>query len=306
MGTPTFACPTLETLLARPDPVVAVVSQPDRPRGRGLEVVPTDTKRLALAHGVPVLQPAKIRTREFADALRALRPSLAVVAAFGRILPREILELPEHGSINVHASLLPRHRGAAPIEWAIMEGDAETGVSIMRMTEELDAGDVLLARAVPIDASTTRGTLAPRLAALGAELIGEAIDGLKAGRLRATPQPAEGVTYAPRIEREHLRLDWSAPAVRLERVVRAFAPAPGAFTTLGGRQLKVHRATLATDAATGRPGDVVSAGPAGIVVATGDGALALLEVQLEGRRRLEAGAFLAGHPVAVGTCLGDA
>lgn len=305
MGTPAFACPILDALVRRPDPVVAVVCRPDRARGRGLDVEPPETKRLALAHGIPVLQPAKMRDPGFMDALRALRPTLAVVAAFGRILPREILDLPERGSINVHASLLPRHRGAAPIEWAILEGDAETGVSIMRMTEELDAGDVLLARAVPIDRTTTRGTLAPRLAALGAELIDEAIDGLKAGRLEATPQPREGVTYAPRIEREHTRLDWTLPAARLERTIRAFAPSPGAFTTLGGHQLKVHRAAVVADAPPGPAGTVVAATPDGVVVRAGDGALALLEVQLEGRRRLGARAFLAGRPVPVGTCLGD-
>lgn len=304
MGTPAFACPTLGALLRRADPVVAVVCQPDRPRGRGLDVVPPDTKRLALAHGVPVLQPTRMRDPAFAQALRALRPTLSVVAAYGRILPREILDLPSEGSINVHASLLPRHRGAAPIEWAIIEGDARTGVSIMRMTEELDAGDVLLARAVPIDETTTRGTLAPRLAALGAELIGEAIDGLEAGTLRATPQPAAGVTYAPRIEARHRRLDWTLPATRLERTVRAFAPAPGAFTTLGGRQLKVSRAAVVATTTPAPPGTVVAAGAGGIVVGAGEGALALLEVQLEGRRRMDARAFLAGQAVSVGTCLG--
>lgn len=306
MGTPAFACPTLEALLARPDPVVAVVCQPDRPRGRGLDVTAPETKRIALAHGIPVLQPTRMRDPAFVEALRALAPTLAVVAAFGRILTRELLELPERGAINVHASLLPRHRGAAPIEWAIIEGDRETGVSIMRMTEELDAGDVLLARAVPIDATTTRGTLAPLLAALGATLIGEAIDGLRAGRLTGVPQPASGMTYAPRIERHHMQLDWRLDAARLERTVRAFAPAPGAFTTLGGRQLKVHRAAVVAGAPPGPAGTVVATTPEALVVRAGEDALALLEVQLEGRRRLSAAAFLAGQPVPVGTCLGGA
>lgn len=306
MGTPAFACPILEALLARADPVVALVCQPDRPRGRGLDVVAPETKRIAAARGIPVLQPTRMRDPAFEATLRDLRPSLAVVAAFGRLLPRAILDLPEHGSINVHASLLPRHRGAAPIEWAIIEGDTETGVSIMRMTEELDAGDVLLTRRVPIDATTTRGTLAAALAAAGADLIGDAIDRLKAGRLPPTPQPETGVTYAPRIEREHLTLDWRLPAARLERTVRAFAPSPGAVTTLGGRQLKVHRAAIVADAPPAAPGTVVATGDAGIVVRAGEDALALLEVQLEGRRRMDTRAFLAGHPVPVGTCLGDA
>jgi len=306
MGTPLFACPILEALLARPDPVVGVVCQPDRPRGRGLAVDPPETKRLALAHGIAVLQPTKMTAPDFEAALRALDPTLTVVAAFGRILPRTILDLPAHGSINVHASLLPRHRGAAPIEWAILEGDAETGVCIMEMTEELDAGDVLLCRAIPITAETTRGTLAPALAALGAELIGEAIDGLKAGTLRATPQPEDAVTYAPRIERAHRRLEWTRPATELDRVVRAFAPRPGAFTTLGGKQLKVSRASVVAGAPAGDPGRVVRAGADGVVVRAGEGALALHELQLEGRRRLEAGAFLAGQTIALGTCLGEA
>jgi methionyl-tRNA formyltransferase len=305
MGTPAFACPTLETLLRRPEPVVGVVCQPDRPRGRGLGVTAPETKRVAETHGIPVLQPTRVREPAFADALRALAPTVTVVAAFGRILPRAILDLPARGSLNVHASLLPRHRGAAPIEWAIIEGDVETGVSIVRMAEELDAGDVLLQRAIPIGPETTRGTLAPALAALGAELIGEALDRVFAGTAVATPQATGGVTYAPRIEREHMRLDWSEPAARLERVVRAFAPTPGAFTTLNGRQLKVHRAAVIHEAPAAAPGTVVAASGDGIVVRAGEEALALHEVQLEGRRRMDAAAFLAGRPIAVGSCLGE-
>jgi methionyl-tRNA formyltransferase len=303
MGTPRFAGTILEALLARPDPVVGVVCQPDRPRGRGLAVEPQEVKTLALAHGLAVLQPERVRDPSFLDALRALAPDLVVVAAYGRILPRTILDLPPQGCINVHASILPRHRGAAPIAHAIMAGDQVTGVSIMVMTEEMDAGDVLLVREIAVRPDDTTATLTDRLALLGGEAIGAAIDGLKTGALRRMPQPADGITLAPRIEREHARLAWTRPAVELERLVRAMQPAPAAFTTLDGKVLKVHRAAIASAGETGTPGTVVAAGPGGIDVATGAGSLRLLEIQLEGKRRLDAAAFLAGHRVPPGTCL---
>jgi len=306
MGTPAFACPILEHLLARPDPVVAVVSQPDRPRGRGLALVAPETKRLALAHGVPVLQPERVRDAVFQEQLRRLAPDLIVVAAYGKILPRPVLDIPPHGAINVHASLLPRHRGAAPVQWAILAGDRVTGVTIMVMNEEMDAGDVLFERETPIADDDTAGTLGDRLAHLGAAALAEAIDGLEKGTLRPRPQPTEGITFAPRIEREQGRLDWQRPAEELARVVRAFAPAPSAFTTFGGRVLKVHRAVPEPGPAVAPPATVIEAGPGGILVMTGAGRLRLLEVQLEGRRRLAAADFLAGHPVPPGTCLGAA
>jgi methionyl-tRNA formyltransferase len=303
MGTPAFACPILEALLARPDPVVGVVCRPDRPRGRGLTLTAPEVKRLALAHGLPVLQPERVREPAFGEALRVLAPDAIVVAAYGRILPRTILDLPPRGCINVHASLLPRHRGAAPIAWAILAGDTVTGVTIMAMNEEMDAGDVLLRRETPIGPEETGGALTERLAALGAHALGDAIDGLKVGSVRPVPQPALGVTYAPRIERVHCRLDWSRPATELERQVRALAPAPSAFTTVGGRLLKVHRAAT-VDRPGGEPGRVLEVGADGPVVACGSGTLRLLEVQPEGRRRMTAAEFLAGHALAPGTCLG--
>ena len=304
MGTPAFACPILEALLARPDPVVGVVCQPDRPRGRGLTVVAPEVKQLALARGVPVLQPERIRDPAFHDSLRALAPDLIVVAAYGRILPRTLLDLPPHGCINVHASLLPHHRGASPITWAILAGDLVTGVTIMAMAEEMDAGDILLVRETPIAPEETGGLLAARLARLGAGAIGEAVDGLKAGSLRPVPQPAVGITFAPRIDRAQCRLDWTRTADELARQVRALAPAPAAFTTLAGRLLKVHRAMVDPDAARGAPGMVTHAGADGLVVAAGSGALRMLEVQAEGRRRMPVADFLAGHRALAGTCLG--
>jgi len=306
MGTPAFACPILEALLARRDPVVGVVTQPDRPRGRGLAVAAPEVKVLAEQRGLPVLQPEKVKDPAFEQALRALAPDLVVVAAYGRILPRAILDLPPRGCVNVHASLLPRHRGAAPIAWAILAGDQATGVTTMNMAEEMDAGDMLLQRATPIGPEETGGELTARLATLGAELIGETIDALRAGTLRPRAQADADVTYAPRIDQQQRRIDWGKPADELARLVRALSPAPAAFTTLGPRRLKIYRARPASTRPSGAaPGTVVSAG-GGLAVAAGRGALELLEVQLEGRRRLAAAEFLAGHPVAAGTCLGRA
>ncbi len=304
MGTPGFACPSLEALLGRSDLVVGVVCQPDRPRGRGMQLGVPEVKRLALAHGIPVLQPERLREPAAQDALRSLAPDLIVVAAYGKILPRAILDLPPHGCINVHASLLPKHRGAAPIQWAILTGDVETGVTIMQMNEAMDAGDILLQRTTPILPTDTGGTLSERLAALGEAALRNAIDALHAGRLAPAPQPTVGITFAPRIERAHAQLDWQRTAVELERAVRAYQPAPGAFTTCGGKRLLVRRAAAEDQPARGAPGVVLTANAAGITVATGRGQLVLLEVQLEGRRPMPAAAFVAGNKLPAGTCLG--
>jgi methionyl-tRNA formyltransferase len=302
MGTPAFACPSLAALLAGPDLVVGVVCQPDRPRGRGLALAAPPVKALALAHGLPVLQPTKVRTPELQDALCALAPDLVVVAAYGRILPRAILDLPARGCINVHASILPRHRGAAPIQHAILAGDAETGITIMAMAEEMDAGDVLLVRRTPIEPSDTGGSLGERLAEIGAVALADAIAGLKHGSVHRLPQPEEGITFAPRIERAHTRLDWMRSARELERAVRAFAPEPSAFTTLAGTTLKVFASEVRPG--DGVPGTVLESSARGLVVATGEQALALLEVQPQGKRRMPIAAFLAGHRIQPGSCLG--
>jgi methionyl-tRNA formyltransferase len=311
MGTPPFAVPTLEALLRSDDPIVGVVSQPDRPSGRGRYVQPTPVKRVALAHDVPVLQPRSLRAEDARVALGRLAPDLIVVAAYGNLLPRAVLDLPAHGCINVHASLLPRHRGAAPVQWALMAGEAVTGVTIMQMNEGLDEGDILLQRETRIESTDTGETLGHRLAHLGAAALIEAIAALKRGTLRARPQDAAAATLAPRIRKEMGRMDWSRPAEELERRIRALQPWPTAYTSLHGRRLTVLRARVIRAAAgfAARPGTVMegvdaSSGPDVLTVVTGTDLLGLEVVQLEGRRPLPAGEFLRGHPVAPGTVLG--
>ena len=307
MGTPDFAVPALESLARGPHEVVAVVTQPDRPAGRGRAVRPPPVKRAAERLRIPeILQPERVRGPSgaaFRDRLRALKPDLAVVAAYGRILPKEVLETPRHGCINVHASLLPRWRGASPIQWAILAGDQETGVCIMQMDEGLDTGPVFRCRRLPIAADETGGTLHDKLAALGAELLPEVVDAIARGAATATPQSEAGATYAPRLTKADGRLEFSEPAQALERRVRAMQPWPGAYTTVGGRSLKV----LGAEPVPGRgaPGEVLEAAGDRLVVATGDGALRLLEVQPEGGRPMGVRAYLAGHPLRVGTRLGD-
>jgi methionyl-tRNA formyltransferase len=303
-GTPDFAVPSLLALLAGPDDVVTVVCQPDRPAGRGRHLTPPPVKLAALAANVPVLQPTKIRTEEFLDELRRARPDLIVVAAYGRILPAGILTLAPHGCINVHASLLPKYRGAAPMQWAILNGEDRTGITIMRVVEELDAGDILLQREVPIGPGDTLATIHDRLAALGAETLLEAIEALRRGALSAIPQDPAKVTFAPMIEKEDGRIDWRLTATDLERRVRAFHPWPSAYTFLQGKLLKVTRArATASLKADAPPGTVVALGEV-VRVACGTGDLAVEELQLEGRRRLGAAEFIRGGHVAEGAVFG--
>ena len=267
-------------------------------------VKPPPVKQLAMTHGLPVLQPERLRDPAFQTALRELAPDLIVVAAYGKILPPTVLALPPHGCINVHASLLPRHRGAAPVQWAILRGDPVTGVTIMQMNEGMDTGDILLQRETPIRVDDTAGTLTDRLASIGADALIEALELLHRDQLPASPQPNDGVTLAPRIERDQGKIDWQKGASELAHLVRAFAPSPGAFTMLGNRRLRVHRADVHQSRVTARPGTVLPWGDDAVAVATGDGMLLLRDVQLEGRRRLTAAEFLAGHQLAPGTCLG--
>jgi methionyl-tRNA formyltransferase len=301
-GTPEFAVPSLRALLSGHDAVVGVVCQPDKPAGRGQHLAAPPVKRLALEAGVPVVQPEKLRTPEAGDALRAWKPDLIVVAAYGRILPAPILELPEHGCINVHASLLPQYRGAAPIQWAILRGEETTGVTIMQMNERMDAGDILLQRATPIGADETYGELQTRLAHLGAEALCDTIAQLHAGTLSRRTQRHEDMTLAPMVRKADGRIAWTTPAIDIARMVRAFNPWPSAFTALDDKLLKIHRAHASATTTTAAPG-TVAAIDQGIAVATGEGTLVLEELQLEGRKRLRAAEFVHGGGIRIGTVL---
>jgi len=296
-GTPPFAVPALRACLELGE-VVAVVTQPDRPRGRGQHLSPPAVKEEAERAGVPVLQPPRLKGTDFADRLSALRPDLGMVAAYGRILPPEVLAAPRLGCVNVHASLLPRWRGAAPIQWAIASGDAETGVCLMQMEAGLDTGPVLAVRRTPILPTDTSETLHARLAELGGELVRQELPRLLAGALTPRPQPSEGVTLARMVEKEDGRIDWTRPAIELERRVRAFDPWPGLWTDVRGDRLRIWRAEVAPGA--GAPGTVLTASGGVLEVATGERALRLLELQPEGRRRMSAAEFLSGHRLAPG------
>ncbi|MFQ5665911.1 MAG: methionyl-tRNA formyltransferase [Candidatus Binatia bacterium] len=302
-GTPDFAVPSLRVLLTGSDTVVGVVCQPDKPAGRGQRLTAPPIKQLAVSAGVPLLQPTRLRADEFADALRAWSPDLVVVAAYGKFLPQRVLDLPPHGCINVHASLLPKYRGAAPIQWAILRGEDRTGVTIMRMNERLDAGNVLLQRATAIGRDETYGELQARLAVLGAQALAEVMTRLHAGPLAGTPQREADATLAPMIKKDDGCIDWTQAACAIARMVRAFNPWPSAYTHLAGRRVKVHRAHVIATTPAASPGTVTAVG-SGIAVATGEGTLVVDELQLEGRKRLTAAEFARGGGVQIGTMLG--
>jgi len=298
-GTPEFAVPHLHACRRDNVDIVAVYTQPDRPAGRGRALAASPVKQAALALGVPVEQPPSLRDAAAVERLRVLAPDLLVVVAYGLILPRKVLAIPRRGCWNVHASLLPRWRGAAPIQRALLAGDARTGVCLMQMEAGLDTGPVLLRREIAIGANDTGGSLHDALAALGAELLGAGLERVLAGLpLPADAQPQDGVTYAHKLDKAEARLDWNEPARALERKVRAFDPWPVAEASLAGEVLRVWRAT-ALPGGHGeavRPGDIVAAGRDGIDVACADGVLRLLEVQRAGGRRVAAGDFVNARP----------
>lgn len=298
MGTPAFAVKSLEACLSLGE-VVAVVTQPDKPRGRGQEVSFSPVKELALARGLPVLQPVKIRGTPFADELRALSADVAVVTAYGKILPQDVLDAPRRGCVNVHASLLPRFRGAAPIQWAIAAGDQKTGVCLMQMDAGMDTGAIIDCAELPIAADDTSASLHDKLSVLGGEVLRRSLPRYVAGEVQAVPQPAEGVVMAPMIKKEDGRLDWSKSAPELERRLRAFTPWPGAFCTFDGGLLKVARAEVGQG--SGAPGTVLSASAQGVVVACREGSLTLLSLQPEGKRAMTAQEFLSGRKLVVGS-----
>jgi methionyl-tRNA formyltransferase len=299
MGTPAFAVPSLRALAAATT-LVGVVSQPDRPRGRGLASQPSPVAASAGALGVPLLRPASVRTPETVAALAAWAPDVLVVAAYGKILPPALLALPTLAPVNVHASLLPRYRGAGPIAASILAGDAETGVTIMLMSEGMDEGDMLLQRALPIAPDATTESLTAELAALGATALTDAITALRGGGLTTVAQDPAAVTYAPRLSKDDGRVDWSRDAAAIERMIRAFTPWPSAFTTLGGRTVKLLGAEVAADGrpnaraeTAAAPGTITVVGGR-LEVATGTGALAITMLQPEGRKAMPASAFAAG------------
>lgn len=304
MGTPQFAVPSLRVLIEREDTLVGVVTQPDQPAGRGMAFRPTAVKVCALEHDIPVFQPTKLRTPEVLERLRSWQPDLLVIAAYGKLLPKSLLDLPPRGCINVHASLLPKYRGAAPIQWAIANGETQTGVTIMQVVQQMDAGDILLQKAIPITDRETGGSLHDKLSVLGAEALDQALTLFKHGRLVARPQDESQVTYAALIKKEDGRIDWTQDALSLERRIRAFHPWPSAYTTLRGQLLKIYAARPVQSAVSAAPGTVMQSAPGQLLIATGRGPLALEEVQLAGKKRLAITEFLKGQPQTPGTLFG--
>jgi methionyl-tRNA formyltransferase len=303
MGTPDFACPTLQKLIDRKEHLVAVVTQPDRPKGRGQKLMPPPVKELAEKNGIPVYQPLKVRDPEFVDIIRELKADVIVVVAFGQILPKSLLDIPPHGCINVHASLLPRYRGAAPLNWCIVNGEAETGVTTMLMDVGLDTGDMLLIQKTSLDENEDIASLHDRMSAMGAELLAETLDRLTIGDLVPQPQNDADSCYAPMLKKEDGIINWRADARTIHNLVRGLAVWPGACTTIGDQVLKIFRTSVSDGA--GEPGTVLQAAKGHFEIACQSGSLFLHELQLAGKKRLDSTSFLAGYPVSVGTLLGN-
>lgn len=301
-GSPEFAVPCLDALHEVSE-VVAVISQPDRPAGRGLAMRPPAVKQRALELGLDVWQPTKVRTAEFTKRLESLEADVAVVVAYGRILPLAVLEAPRAGCLNVHASLLPRWRGAAPIQWSIVHGDEETGVTLMQMDEGMDTGPVLAEASTRIEADDDAATLSERLSKMGAALVREELPRYVAGELTPKPQDDAAATMAPLLDKSDGRIQWNKPARAVHNQIRGMNPWPGAHTVLGERQIKVHRAIATTlDPEGARPGEVIALDPEGILVACAEGTLEIQELQESGRKRVDARSFASGRGVAVGDC----
>ena len=298
MGTPEFAVPSLNALLEAGHTVCGVFTQPDKPKNRGMKLLPSPVKVCALSHEIPVFQPAKMRDGEALGYLRELDPELIVVAAYGKILPSEILDYPIKGCINVHSSLLPKYRGAAPINWAILNGEAVTGVTIMHMVPALDAGDIIAQASTPIGADETAPTLTARLAELGAELLVSTVEAIGAGTAARTPQDEADSTYAPMLSRELSPMDWSKPARTLHDQVRGLLPWPAAVAEFGGIRCKVFSTDIPLQTTDAAPGTILEAGKRGIDIACGGGTvLHIDELQADGGKRMKAADYLRGHPL---------
>ena len=307
MGTPDFAMPPLAALVENGYEVTAVITQPDKPKGRGKTLMPTPVKEEALKHEIPVYQPAKVRDTEFLETLQKLEPDMIIVAAFGQIIPKVILDMPKYGCINIHASLLPKYRGAAPIQQAVIDGEKESGVTIMKMGTGLDTGDMISQAVVKLREDETGGSLFDRLAETGAELLVRTIPSIENGTAVYTKQPEESPTpYAAMITKQMGLLDFSKSAVVLERLVRGMNPWPSAYTFLNNKTLKVWKCSVESGSC-GKdvPGTITDVDKKGIHVACGEGTLILEEVQLEGKKRMETDAFLRGYHVTAGTVLKD-
>ena len=304
MGTPDFAVGALEALVEAGHEVVAVVTQPDKPKGRGKEMQMTPVKACAMKHNIEVFQPVKIKTSEAVEVLKGYAADLFVVAAFGQILSKEILDMPKFGCVNIHASLLPKYRGAAPIQWAILDGEKETGVTIMQMNEGLDTGDMLTKVIVPIEDTDTGESLFDKLADAGAKLLVETIPQIEAGTLQPEAQDDSKSTYAKMIKKEMGHIDWKKEAVVLERLVRGMNSWPSAYTYLNGKTLKVWEASVEEKESNAAAGEVVEVTKDSIKVQTGKDLLVLKQIQLEGKKRMDVAAFLLGYKVETGTFLG--
>lgn len=302
MGTPDFAVPALQALAAAGHEVLLAITQPDKKKGRGKAVQYPPVKEAALALGIPVLQPVRIREEEWIRRLQEYKPDLGVVSAFGQILPKEILEWPRLGCINIHASLLPKYRGAAPIQQCIIDGEQRSGVTIMQMDEGLDTGAMLAKTEVLLDEEETGGSLHDKLSAAGARLLIDTLPALEAGTVAAVPQEDEKSTYAGMLKKEMGNIDWTRPAVEIERLIRGLNPWPSAYTSFRGKTLKLWRAKVVEmdESKAVSAGEVLAVTKQALVIATGSGALSILELQLEGKKRMDIESFLRGYPVSVG------
>lgn len=305
MGTPDFATGTLEEIVKAGHEVVGVVTQPDKPKGRGKTMMPTPVKETALKYNLPVYQPKKVREPEFVELLRSLKPDVMVVAAFGQIITKEILEMPKYGCINVHASLLPAYRGAAPIQWAVINGDKESGVTIMQMDEGIDTGDMIEKAVVPIAEDETGGSLFDKLSHTGAKLCVKVLRDLEEGTAVREKQPEESITpYAKMIDKKMGEVDWKKSAKEIEQLIRGLNPWPSAYTKVHGKTLKLWKAKVLLETSQMNPGQIVKVTKDSLAVQTGQGMLEIQELQLEGKKRMDTSSFLRGYALAEGESLG--
>ncbi|MCD7778582.1 MAG: methionyl-tRNA formyltransferase [Clostridiales bacterium] len=302
-GTPDFAVPSLEALIESHN-VAAVVSQPDKPKGRGKKVIPTPVKIAAEKHGIPVLQPLSARNPEFLKELETYGADIFVVAAYGQILPKRLLDMPKFGSVNVHGSLLPKYRGAAPIQQAVIDGEKTTGVTIMYMAEKLDSGDMLLKAEIPIESDDTYGSLSDKLADLGANTLIKALKQIEEGSANPVKQDDSLSTYAHKVTKEGGLIDFSQGSEKIVNLIRGYNPSPTAYTLYDGGRMKVYAAKAVKGEFEGKPGEIISADKKGIIVKTGDGAVCITEIQAPGSKKMSVSAYLLGHKIENGKTFG--